>query len=424
MYTTTLLLSIGSSCCYNFGLLLRHQSLLDGYATFFARLICNIFMLQLHIFEQETVEYKELMHVPAGQNQDQNDPTAAALNPNLRSCGSPTPGTPNTPAESFSSPVVSLPGSLANPLSSSHDSALSKQFPPVEAVADPKAAGKEVDLLTDPSDVLMLSSDDGQDNHAGCDDLFLGTRHDLPDDPLEGLCIPSWQDLLDEAVSEFNPRAGPPGDAGVMPHAYQGAAEESSQGCSWDFSALSEGPVPKRHKPESAGTTQGSSTLLSWELQDQFEIFSTDPESSPAWNMGGPCSLGKSEFATHDQAGTHTSSCKRGTRSDKLNQEAQQMMMMEISSAVNGAQQAQQQPKPAAVQKRRLGSAKRAKRAVVSCKGQGKRTAASQLQGKDSTSTGQGRGQGQGQRLQGASLGKLLPFDSLKVSVSAFSSNG
>lgn len=360
-----------------------------------------------------------MVHASAGQTQDQNDPTAA-LKPCMTSSGSPAPENPMACSESFSSPVVSLPGSVTDTVAISQDSAHSKQLSSV--ATDLRAAANEINLLTDPSDGLLLGSDGVENDHAMCDDLFLGSHHDLPDDPLEGLCIPSWQDLLNEAVSEFNPqetlRPGPPGDAGGIPHAYR-AAHESSQGCSWDFPALSEeGPVQKRVKTGDSGTTQGSSTLLSWDHpQDQCQTLSIEPKRSSAREISGSCTVGKSDFDVQPadvQARMHTSSGKRETRSDKLDQEAQQMMMMEISSVVNGAQHAQHQPKPAADQKRRVGSAKRAKRAMVGCKGQGKRAVASQAQGKVDVSMS---GQGQGQRPQGASLGKLLPFDSLKVRI-------
>ena len=122
----------------------------------------------------------------------------------------------------------------------------------------------------------------------------------------------------------------------------------------------------------------------------------------------------------------HTSSAEFGARSDTLNQELQQIMMMEIGSAVEAqqAKPAQLQPKTAAVQKQR--GAKHAKHVGASCKERGRRSAANQVQSKDNAAaSGQGQGhplgQGQGQRPQGASLGKLLPFDSLQVSSLAFS---
>lgn len=361
-----------------------------------------------------------MLHASAGQTQDQDNPTAA-LKPHMKSCGAPTPGDPMACSESISSPVVSVPGSITDTVGIAQDSAHSKQLSPVKAATESAAAAKDINLLTDPSDCLLLASAGVQDDHAMCDDLFLGSHHDLPDDPLEGLCIPSWQDLLNEAVSEFNPqespRAGTPNDAGGMPHAYR-AAHESPQG--WDFPALpEEGPVQKRVKTGISSATQGSSTLLSWDHpQDQCQTLPTEPERNPAYNMAGSCTVGKSDFDMQPadaQARMHTSSGQHEARSDKLDQEAQQMMMMEISSAVNGAQHAQHQPRPAAVQKRRVGCAKRAKRAMAGCKGQGKRAAANQAQGKVNVSMS---GQGQGQRPHGASLGKLLPFDSLKVRIS------
>ena len=369
---------------------------------------------------------KQMLHAIAGETQEQNNPMAA-LKPYVGSCGSPTPGTLMTCLESFS-PMVSEPGSITNSLAISHDSAHSKQLSPVDAAADSIGPAKELDLLTDTPDGFMPSDDGVQDNYAMCEDLFLGSHHDLPDDPLEGLCIPSWQDLLNEAVSEFNPqetpRGDPPGNASGMPNAYQ-AAQESPEGCSWGFPALSEeGPAQKRLKTGDSGRAQGSTTSLSWDhLQDhpqeQCQLL-TAPERSAARNMAESRRVVKSDFAMQpadDQARSHTSSGKHGTQSDKLNQEAQQTMI-ETSSAGDGAQHAQHQPKPAAVQKRRVGAAKRAKRGLAGGKGQGKRAAARQGQGKGNTLVS---GQGEGQRPQGASLGKVLPFDSLKVRASAVS---
>ena len=335
--------------------------------------------------------------------------------------------------DAIGSPVLSsAPNSASSNVAIGPDSAQSNQRLSAESEAVDTEAGREVDLLADPTDGLMLSPDLGgdQDDQTGPGGFLLGSHHELPEDPLEGLCVPSWQELLDEAVSHFTPE-GPlithPGDPGVIPDACQ-VTPGSLEGCSWDFPDLSESPAQKRRKPGDCGATQGSTRSLSWDhLQDQRQISSAGSQCSTASDMAVACTFEKSTSAVHladAQTKVQTPSAEHGTHSDTLSQELQQMMMMEISSAVEAQQanQAQLQPTIAAVQKKGGGSAKHAKRAVAGCKGQGKRTAASQLKGKGKApAPGQGQGhhvgQGQGQRSQGASLGKLLPFDSLKVSL-------
>ena len=366
-----------------------------------------------------------MLYPHAGQFEKENEPSSG-LGPHVGTSGSPAL-VPMFIPDATASPVLSsAPNSTSSTLAISHDSARSNHRLPAESAAVNTEAGSDIDLLADPTDGLMLSPDlgDDQDDQTGPVGFFLGSHLELPEDPLEGLCIPSWQELLDEAVSHFTPE-GPlgthPANPGVIPDQCQ-VTQGSLEGCSWDFSALSESPAKKRRKPGDSGATQGATRSLSWDhLQDQRQISSTGSQRSTACDMAASYILEKSESAVQladGQTKAHTPSGEHGTRSDTLNQELQQKMMEEISSAVEAqqAKQVQLQPQAAVVQKRRGAPAKRA---GASCRAQGKRTAASQLQGKPAPGQGQGRpaGQGQGQRPQGASLGKLLPFDSLQVSL-------
>ena len=365
--------------------------------------------------------------------------------PHVGTSGSPAL-VPVTFPDAPGSPVVSLtPNSTSSSVAISHDSAGSSHRLSAESGIVNTEIGKDIDLLADPTDGLMLSPDlgDNEDNQTGPMNFLVGSHHELPEDPLEGLCIPSWQELLDEAVSQFPPEEpirNHPSNSEVVPNACQ-FPQGSLKGCSWHFPALSESPAQKRRKPGDCGATQGSTRPLSWDhLQDQRQISSIGSQRSTACDMAASYTFEKPGSAVQSadvQSNAPTPSAEHGSCSDTLNQDLQKMMMMEISSAVESQQAkqaqlqpkmaqlqpktAQLQPKTAAVQKRRGGPAKHAKRAGASCKGQGKRTAASQLQGKRNApalgqSQGHHVGQDQGQRPQGASLGRLLPFDSVQVS--------
>ena len=196
-------------------------------------------------------------------------------------------------------------------------------------------------------------------------------------------------------------------------------AQSHLEGCSWDCPALSESPAQKRRKPGDCGATQGLTRSLSWDhLQDQEQANSIGSQRSAACGMAAVAKSDSAMRLEDAQSKAHASSAEHATQSDKLSQDLQQMMMMEISSAVEAQQASVHKQKPAAVQKRRGGAAKHAKRAGGSSKAKGKR---SQQQGRGhAPEQPQGEGQGRQQRPQGPSLGKLLPFDSLKVSLCSF----
>lgn len=355
-----------------------------------------------------------MLHCHAGQFQEkENNPTFAPSGSQVS-----VPDTVGSPA------LSPIPDSNTAAISLTSDH--SDRCLPVETATVDAAAAEEIDLLADPADELMLSPDlsDDPDDHAGSVGFLLGSHHDLPDDPLEGLCVPSWQELLNEAVSQFTPQ-GPlktqADNPGVPPHACP-VTQGSLEGCSWDCLALSESPAQKRRKPGDCGATQASTRSLSWDhLQDQNKANSIGSQRSAACDMAAFAKSDSAMRLEDAQSKAHTSSAEHATQSDKLSHDLQQMMMMEISSAVE-AQQAQQasvqKQKPAAVQKRRGGPAKHAKRAGGGSKAKGKR---SQQQGRGhAPEQAQREGQGHEQRAQVPSLGKLLPFDSLKVSLCCF----
>ena len=369
----------------------------------------------------------------SGDFQKENDPNFAP-EPHVGISGFPTLD-PTTFPEAAGSPVLSsAPNTTSSTVVISHDSAHSNHRLSAQSAAVNSEVVTDIDLLADPTDGLMLSPDlgDDQDDQTGSVGFFLGSHHEMPEDPSKGLCVPSWQELLNEAVSHFNPEEPlgiDPAYPGFVPNACQ-VSQGSLEGCSWDFPALAESPALKRHKTGDGGTTLGSARSLSWDhLQDQRQISSTSSQRSTACDMAAFHTFARSESPVQSAdvpTQVHTSSAEFGARSDTLNQELQQIMMMEIGSAVEAqqAKPAQLQPKTAAVQKQR--GAKHAKRVGASCKERGRRSAANQVQSKDNAAaSGQGQGhplgQGQGQRPQGVSLGKLLPFDSLQVSSLAFS---
>ena len=308
----------------------------------------------------------------------------------------------------------------------------------------PAEAVSEIDLLADPSDVLTFGpdwdQDQDEDDHMGLHHVSsLGLHNDLPDDPLEGLCIPSWHDLLDEAASHLTPEGfprtrpaltGSPAPDDSMFSAYQ-AAQGSHQAASWYGPALSESPAQKKPRQGGSVVTWESSRSLSWDhLQDQNWADATANQPSPTCKYA-VCFPEESKFArqrTIAQTKAHSPSAEPETVSERLNSEVLQMTMMEIDSAVAGAQQAQhaQQvkrvPKAAAVQKARGGNAKRAKRVPAGRKGQGKQGGANATGHDPASGLGQAQPQGQGkeEKYQGSSLGKLLPFDSLKVSLTSY----
>ena len=310
------------------------------------------------------------------------------------------------------------------------------------ACDSPAEAMTEVDLLADPADGLTFSPDwdhdhdQDQDDHTALHMSSLGLHHDLPEDPLEGLCVPSWHDLLDEAASHLTPKgfprtrpaltSSPAPDEGML-RPWQ-AAQGSHQAVAWCGTALSESPAQKKRKHGGSGVAWEASRSLSWDhVQDQDHANATAKQPSPVCKTT-VCPGEESDIVrerTDAQTKLHPSSAEPETVSEMLDRDMLQMTMMEIDSAVAGAQQAQhaQQAKPvprAAVAQK--GRGRHAKRAPARRKAQGKHAGASAAGHDPALGQGQAqrRGQGKEERHQGSSLGKLLPFDSLKVSLTSY----
>lgn len=359
-------------------------------------------------------------------------------------------------------------------------------------------ADKDVVLTADASDMLAMTTDDDQDLLAVCQAYALGCSHDLPDDPSEGLCIPSWHDLLDEAASQLSPEGpsmqrpafhvgnspagstlspGPQGmpklcpaldldssPVGAMPSTCP-AASAGPQGFPWNSPAASEHPAEKRSRHgDHMDITWDADKLLKWDrLQEQYQIGKASTQSRPA--HGTIPSTLSDEMHTSSERHTEamhpplhaSTSAEHATVSDRVTDEAQQVLSMEIDSAVSDAQHASRAvPAPkhvqhasravtdaqpgqyasqaAAVQLKSNGPAKRAKRAPPGHKRQGKKTVSGEGQGRgqfqkpaqgQTLAAGQSQGKGHVQKQpqgpngepkpQGGSLGKLLPFDSVKV---------
>lgn len=72
-------------------------------------------------------------------------------------------------------------------------------------------AFQEVDLLTDPSDALGFSPEriQIQDDLPGLQDYLGWMQDDLPADPVQGLAVPSWSELLTEAAGQLTPQGFP-----------------------------------------------------------------------------------------------------------------------------------------------------------------------------------------------------------------------
>ena len=324
----------------------------------------------------------------------------------------------------------------------------------------PPEASTETDLLAEPSDDLALSPDDLPGSH-----MFpLAFHHALPDDPYEGLCIPSWHDLLDEAAAHLTPQGfprtaltdcpphqavpsnSPAPDQGTFPNrtvllplmstlgpalpgslpsacqATQGGFQGSTDFC---FSpALSEGPAQKRRRPGDSSMAAPSSMSLSW-YQDQLsesDLLSSPTQDDVAYD---PEQVDHMPHVTAAQTSTHNGSDKGETTSETLRKKVLQLTTMEIDSAVLAAQQPKRAPAPPAAQKGRTGAAKCTKRARASRSGQIKHDGSghglASGQGSvqhDGKGSGQ-QGQGKGAKPQGTALGKLLPFDSLKASTAS-----
>jgi len=292
-----------------------------------------------------------------------------------------------TPARPLGGPIMTLPEPLIMASSRGRDDSMcislqshGRRFSPDCSVG----VSVEVDLLADPSDMLGLSPDrpDILDDLDDTQNYVTRFQDDLPADPMDGLAIPSWHDLLDEAATQLTPqgfpRTGP---------------------------ALTDSPAVKRQKQS---MMQESGRQPSWILD-----LDTKPISSGVdLDSTLPC-VGKA-FKLPDRMAI-PSSQRSVPRSEAQGSDPQTQDRCSPSHSVEAitegqvAQQAQHETKPAAFQAGKGGKAKRGKRAATGRKGH---TAAA----------GQGRGQtvGANGKACTVSLGTVLPFNTLKVRLCLF----
>ncbi|KAL0043561.1 hypothetical protein WJX79_008490 [Trebouxia sp. C0005] len=119
-----------------------------------------------------------------------------------------------TPARPLGGPVMTLPGPVIMAISRGRDDSMcisrqshGRRFSPESSVG----ISVEVDLLADPSDMLGLSPDRPEvlDDFDDAQHYVARFQEDLPADPMEGLAIPSWHELLDEAATQLTPQGFP-----------------------------------------------------------------------------------------------------------------------------------------------------------------------------------------------------------------------
>ncbi len=268
-------------------------------------------------------------------------------------------------------------------------------------------ANVEVDLLADPSDMLGLSPDrpDILDDLDDTQHYVTRFQDDLPADPMEGLAIPSWHELLDEAATQLTPQGFPWTGPALTPERFDRNSPDPGtspgQGFPGLSPALTDSPALKRQKQS---MMQESGRQPSWILD-----LDTKPISSGVdLDSTLPC-VGKA-FKLPERMAIPSSqrSMPRSEAQGSDPQTQDRRSPSHSAEAITEGQVAQQETKPAAFQAGKGGKAKRGKHAATGRKGH---TAAA----------GQGRGQGQGQTVGAngkacaVSLGTVLPFNTLKV---------
>ena len=318
-----------------------------------------------------------------------------------------------TPARPFGGPVMTLPEPVIMAFSRRRDDSMcishqshGRNFSPGCSVG----ASVEVDLLADPSDMLGLSPDRPEmlDDFDDTQSYVTRFQDDLPADPMEGLAIPSWHELLDEAATQLTPQGFPRTGPALAPERFDrnspAPGTSPGQGFPGLSPALTDSPALKRQKQS---MLQESGRQPSWILD-----LDTKPISSGVdLDSSLPC-VGKA-FKLPERMAI-PSSQRSMPRSEAHGSDPQTQDRRSPSHSVEAvtdgqaSQQAQHETKPAAFQAGKGGKAKRAKRAATGRKGH---TAAA----------GQGRGQGLGQTVGAngkactAPLGTVLPFNTLKV---------
>ena len=316
-----------------------------------------------------------------------------------------------TPARPLGGPVMTLPEPVIMASSRGRDDSMCISLQSHDRRFSSNCSvgvSVEVDLLADPSDMLGLSPDrpEALDDFDDAQNYVTRFQDDLPADPMEGLAIPSWHELLDEAATQLTPQGFPRTGPALTPEGFDRNSPtpgtSPGQGFPGLSPALTDSPALKRQKHS---MMQESGRQPSWILDLGTKHISSgvDPDSML------PC-VGKA-FKLPERMAI-PSSQRSMPRSEVQGSDPQTQDRRSPSHSVEAiteaSQQAQHETKPAAFQAGKGGKAKRAKRAATGCKGH---TAAA----------GPGRGQGQGQTVGAngkactAPLGTVLPFNTLKV---------
>ncbi len=291
-----------------------------------------------------------------------------------------------TPARPLGGPVMTLPEPVIMASSRGRDDSMcishqshGRRFRQDCSVG----VSVEVDLRADPSDKLGLSPDRPEilDDFDDAQHYVTRFQDDLPADPMEGLAIPSWHELLDEAATQLTPqgfpRTGPAlTDSPALKRQKQSMMQESGRQPSWILDLDT--------KPISSGV----------------DLDSTLPCVGKAFKLPERMAIPSSQRSV-PRSETHGSDLQTQDRRSPSHS-------VEAITEGQAPQQAQHEGRPVAVQAGKGGKAKRAKRAAPGRKGH-------------SAAAGQGRGQGQGQTVGAngkactVSLGTVLPFNTLKV---------
>ncbi len=313
----------------------------------------------------------------------------------------------------------------------------------------------EVDLLADPSDALGLSPDRPEmcDDLPGYVDHLPGFQDDLQAEPMEGLAVPCWYDLLDEEASQLTPQGLPmtcpaltdrhaPGFFRTSPP----LIERPAQGLHATSPALTDSNAQTQQRFVDASMTWDSGRSAGWNLnecssQNGFNEAQHSAAADKHLSMQfSEDASGHAQQLRQSQFSRDSTPTLEAMFTDAPTQDRDHTQSIQTESACIEA------GKHAAVQKPKGVAAKRAKRGATSRRGQGRKQDQSQGQGEEQDQIpGQGRAQGQqqpegqsqgqlataehvavagqgqtaqpeqGQKLHMASLAKLLPFDNLKV---------
>ena len=314
-----------------------------------------------------------------------------------------------TPARPLGGPIMTLPEPMIMASSRGRDDSMcislqshGRRFSPDCSVG----ASVEVDLLADPSDMLGLSPDRPEilDDLDDAQNYVTRFQDDLPADPMEGLAIPSWHELLDEAATQLTPQGFPRTGPALTPERFDrnspAPGTSLGQGFPGLSPALTDSPASKQQKQS---MMQESGRQPSWILELDTKAISSGADLDSTL----PC-VGKA-FKLPERMAI-PSSQRSVPRSEAQGSDPQTQDRRSPSHSVEAitegqvAQQAQHETKPAAFQAGKGGKAKRGKRVATGRKGH---TAAAGL-GRGQTAAANGK-------ACTVSLGTVLPFNTLKV---------